>query len=751
MKKKLGIIMLAIIAIVLMATVGKRTTENQNVFINEVRSWDSAATRDGYFGSDYIELYNASSEDISLEGWYMSDDSQNLMKCQLQGIEINAKGFVLIYANGENNAGNSLNFKINPAGEKIFLSNAQGDLVDSVYVPEQEFGTVYARMTDGVDRWCVKEPTIDASNNEAKVLPLKKLKMPEFSHESGFYKESFELIIEAEQGQTIYYTLDGSKPTEESIVYNEPILVKNISDQPNICNAMQNVVLDWKNNTPNRSKVDKAMIIRAVAMDEAGNISDVVTNTYFVNEEQYADKNVVSLVADYDDLFGAKGILVTGEAYDEAYLAGELDETIEANFLKRGRRWEILGNMQLLKNGEETINQQVGIRTQGGSTRLNPKKRMSIYSREEYSGNNYFEGVEFGKRQTHSVVLNSAASNVLFPALVKDRKVSVQDAIETVVFLNGEYWYDCYMLEKYDQYFLEESYNVFKENVILLKNGEINEGPENSLDIYGELLGYITTTDLSIEENYAYLEQMADMQSYIDFICTNVYLCNMDMSETKNYVLWRTIENDGTDMGDGRWRWMIYDVDCLEWVDKTFYGAAERAAINSFDEMMQFTGVAINEQMLYSAVKASETFRKQFVLSFMDMANVNFSMINVKKIFADWDFEVSKFGDFFENRFNYIVPYMAEEFELAGTLENVTLEVNNTEGGTIQLNTTIPDLSKGSWTGKYYTDYSVTVTATPANGYKFVGWSGSVTSDSATIEAEVVSGGITLKAIFEKL
>ena len=213
MKKKLGIIMLAIIAIVLMATVGKRTTENQNVFINEVRSWDSAATRDGYFGSDYIELYNASSEDISLEGWYMSDDSQNLMKCQLQGIVINEKGFVLIYANGENNAGNSLNFKINPAGEKIFLSNAQGDLVDSVYIPEQEFGTVYARMTDGVDRWCVKESTIDASNNEAKVLPLKKLKMPEFSHESGFYKESFELIIEAEQRQTIYYTLDGSKPT----------------------------------------------------------------------------------------------------------------------------------------------------------------------------------------------------------------------------------------------------------------------------------------------------------------------------------------------------------------------------------------------------------------------------------------------------------------------------------------------------------------------------------------------------------
>ena len=69
----------------------------------------------------------------------------------------------------------------------------------------------------------------------------------------------------------------------------------------------------------------------------------------------------------------------------------------------------------------------------------------------------------------------------------------------------------------------------------------------------------------------------------------------------------------------------------------------------------------------------------------------------------------------------------------------------------LSINTTIPDLSEGSWTGKYYTDYPVTVTAVPADGYEFVGWSGSVTSNSDTIEAEVVEGGITLEAIFGKI
>lgn len=750
MKKKLGIIVLTLVAVAVMMAVGKSVSEEQVIFINEVRSWDCSSARDGYYGSDYIELYNASYEDVSLSGWYISDDVQELKKYQLYDAMIGAHGFTLLYANEKQDSGTSLNFKLNPAGEKIFLSDAQGNLVDSVYVPKQEFGTVYARVTDGAEEWCVKEETTDFSNNDAKVLPVEKLDAPTFSHTSGFYEKAFTLELEAEENGTIYYTLDGSEPTRESTVYENGIYIENISNQPNVCNSVRNVVQEWLDYEPSDYPVDKAVIVRAVVMNENNQISEVVTNTYFVDEEKYREKNILSIVADYDDLFGNEGIFVTGKEYDETYLLGILDENIEVNFLKRGRRWEIQGNMQLIEDGRETINQQVGIRTQGASTRLNPKKRMSIYSREEYSDNKYFDKLQFGEKKTHSIVLNSAVSNVIFPTLVKDRSISVQDALDIVVFLNGEYWYDSYALEKYNKYFLEETYGVSRDNVILLKNDEISEGPENSFDIYGELLGYISNTDLSVKENYQKLEQMADMQSYIDYISANVYLCNMDMSETKNYVLWRTVENEGSYFGDGRWRWMFYDVDCLEWIDKSYYGAGEKAAINSFAEMMQFTGVSINEHLLFSAAKRSDLFRKQFVLSFLDMANVNFAVENVEKVFEEWNCNINEFGDFFKKRFEYIVPYMAEEFGLTGTLEKVTIEVNDTAGGTIQLNTTIPDLSAGNWTGEYYTDYPVTVTAIPKEGYRFIGWSGSVTSDSATIDAEVLTGGITLKAVFEE-
>lgn len=745
MKKKLGIIVLTLVAVAGVMVISRGITKEQIVFINEVRSWDTAATRNGYYGSDYIELYNASEKEISLEGWYVSDDAADLTKCRISGVSISPNGFVLLYANGKNDTGDSLNFKINPAGERIYLSDTDGYLVDSVYVPEQEHGTVYARVTDGADQWCVKEETTDYSNNEAKILPIRSLEEPVFSHESGFYEEDFILKIEANKDETIYYTLDGSEPTEESSVYKDGILIKNISDQPNICRSVKNVVEDWKDYEPDDYRVDKAMIVRAVAIDENNCASEIVTHTYFVNENKYEGKNVVSVVADFEDMFGDRGIFVTGKEYDEG-------NTSTPNFLKSGRRWEITGNMELLEKGEEILNQEVGIRTQGASTRRASRKKMSFFSREEYTGSPYFEGVNLWNKSVHSIYTNHSISNIVFPELLQDREVDVQKSISCTVFLNGEYWYDTYLLEKYNKYYLQEKYQVNPENVIIIKDDGATEGPEDAYDYYLSVLGSAAINDLSLPEEYERFKTKADIQSYIDYICANVYLCNMDMSETKNTMLWRTIENEGTEYGDGRWRWMIYDMDCVEWMNWSYYDAPEKAAVNSFTNVMQFTGMAIDEHKIYASCKKNPEFAKQFVLSFMDMANVNFSVENVERVFAKWDTELDdNLEKFFEHRFEYIVPYMAEQFDLTGTLEEVTLEVNEVEGGTIQLNTTTPDLSEGSWTGKYYTDCPVTVTAVPADGYEFVGWSGSEISESDIIEVEVREGGIILEACFRKI
>lgn len=553
MKKKLGMILLTLAVLMGCLAAGREITKEQQIYINEVRCWDCAATREGYYGSDYIELYNSSEEEISLNGWYISDDARDLKKCQLYDVTIGSKEFVLLYANEKNDTGDSLNFKLNSEGDKLYLSDAQGYLVDSVYVPKQEFGTVYARKTDGADQWCVQEETTNYSNNGAKEFPGKGLSEPVFSHESGFYEEAFVLTLEAEPGEIIYYTLDGSKPTEESLVYTDGIVIENISDQPNICSAVKTVVQEWLEYEPSEDPVDKAVIVRAVAMNQEHNqASEVVTHTYFVNESEYQEENVVSIVADFEELFGKNGIFVTGEAYDAYYLSdGELEWTAP-NFLKSGRRWEVAGNMEILENGLEILNQGVGIRTQGASTRLASKKKMSIYSRKEYSGNSYFEGFTLGNQPIHALYTNHSISNIVFPTLLEDREVAIQHPEKCVVFLNGEYWYDTYFLEKYNKYYLKDTYGVDKDNVIIIKGQDATEGPDDAYDYYSDVREFAAINDLSDPETYERFKEKADVQSYIDYICANVYLCNMDMSETKNAMLWRTIEKENTEYGDLR-------------------------------------------------------------------------------------------------------------------------------------------------------------------------------------------------------
>ena len=41
--------------------------------------------------SDWIELYNSSSEAASLEGWYLSDDSEDLFKWSLPAMNMGAQ------------------------------------------------------------------------------------------------------------------------------------------------------------------------------------------------------------------------------------------------------------------------------------------------------------------------------------------------------------------------------------------------------------------------------------------------------------------------------------------------------------------------------------------------------------------------------------------------------------------------------------------------------------------------------------
>lgn len=577
---------------------------------------------------------------------------------------------------------------------------------------------------------------------------------PSLSAGSGFYEEPFSLEIAVPEGAKVYYTLDGSLPTEDARLYSGPIEITDGGGRESDVTFVRNMQANWLDRE-GESHPNLATVLRALAVYGDGQTSDVATATYFIGLGDERNETVVSLVADPEDLFGENGIYVTGKAYDDWYLGDRSGDAPAMNFLQRGEDWERPAVLELFQ-GDSVLQQPVGIRIQGASAREYERKRFSVYSRREYSGSDWFEIPIFEDGRVHSFVLRSGFMNGYIQHLVQDRDVASAESMEVMVYLNGALWYDTIAQEKYSRKFFQEKYGVSDDNVIIIKAGAVEAGEAEDLGLYLAVYEFLNAHDMSEAEAYAELDRLMDIQSYIDFSCVNVYFGNLDYNENKNCVCWRARKPGYGEYEDGRWRWALYDMD-LENLD---YGVLMED-INTFTMDTHYAGSAFNTRPMYVALRQNPVFCRQFVLSFMDMVNTDFTVQRATEAMEDWGIVMERWGmypdwmgRFFPARTEAVTGYLAEEFGLEGTKETVRLSVNDAEAGTVTLNTIEPDLSEGEWSGTYFTDYPITVTAQAGNGYRFVGWQSEEVSaedcENKKLTVEIPEGGLALQAVFEK-
>ncbi len=136
------------------------------VVINEfLAANDQGVTDPAGQYEDWIELYNTTSEDISLEGVFLSDDATNPDKWAFPAATIPAGGFLLLWADeDQNQEGLHTNFKLSKSGEEILLSNTDGSIIDEVVFGAQETDVSWGRCPDATGAFTAMTPTPGSAN-----------------------------------------------------------------------------------------------------------------------------------------------------------------------------------------------------------------------------------------------------------------------------------------------------------------------------------------------------------------------------------------------------------------------------------------------------------------------------------------------------------------------------------------------------------------------------------------------------------
>jgi len=412
--------------------------------------------------------------------------------------------------------------------------------------------------------------------------------------------------------------------------------------------------------------------------------------------------------------------------------------------------------MEVFIDGEQALEQFVGIQIQGHSSRYEePQKRYSIIAREAYSGSSVFDVPLIDGQNQHQWLIRQEEMYAICQSLTDDLSAKNIDLIPVYVFLDGEFWYKAFLYEKFSETNTAYEYNLPKEEVVIEKNGEGAENMNEGENPFDEMRYFVSNHDMADSDNYTAFSKKLDIQSYIEMACYNQYMANLDGHEFYNNCYWHTINPVNEEWGDSRWRCGFYDMD-LDWPSlASTFGSIPAYLVDRTYMYDKFHYDCMDKWTIYSALRANETFRQQYCLTFMDLVNTRFDTEYVLSVIDSLGIQNEEYETFFKERAKYVIPFVAAEYELSGNLSSVTL-VSNKEDKQVQLNTCFPQLNpdedgKYSWSGSYFAEYPVTVTVEdPAFSHWEIMSNGKCDIyDEPTLQISVLEGDVIVNAIFK--
>ncbi len=140
------------------------------VVINEFLAQNTSGVMNEYGEyADWIELFNTTSDTLSLFGLFMSDEYNNLTKFAFpRSVVVPPKGYLVIFADEMPSTESFIhcNFKLSSDGDAIYISNGAGEIIDNVAFGAQSSDISMGRCPNAYgDFIFLDEPSFGTANN----------------------------------------------------------------------------------------------------------------------------------------------------------------------------------------------------------------------------------------------------------------------------------------------------------------------------------------------------------------------------------------------------------------------------------------------------------------------------------------------------------------------------------------------------------------------------------------------------------
>lgn len=611
-----------------------------------------------------------------------------------------------------------------------------GSTIDAVTYSQQVSDVSYGRDASTGAWKQFAETTPGAANNTEEVADVRVPGVPvSASPSGGLHPSAVDVILTAPEG-VIRYTLNGADPDSSSSVYGGPI------------------------------HLTATTVVRARCFSTGKPPGPILSRTYFIGETQ-GSIPYVSITADPETLFGN----TIGIYYNqhEPLVSSSTFSPLGYRDVYKGK--DAPGHVEFFAPDGSAFRANVGIRIGGENNWVHPQKALNLAVRGKYGSDeikyNLFPdgGVSIHTgltlRDGGDRWANEMLRDCMWPELAHGHlDVETADYRPSVVFINGQYFGLHDVRERWDDTWFTQKFHIPPGDVDHLLYGHITSSlvtlgvDKGDTTDWLDFMGFINSADLADPANWTYVESRIDLESFMDFVISESYGNNTAWFHNREF--WKERKPGA------KWRWFLTDMDRTLSTSTTSGILADMLANEDVLKRLKLNpGFKQRLAQRYAAHMAG-TFTASRVQGLMNQLADEISATEVARHEARW---------WTGNTATSGMTAASRAAGISGTLSYATTRAANVHSeisaqlgvpAAVTLTIGVSDPAHGSVrldgipvvpsTLKLFPGIPIPLSAVPAPGYVFTGWTGitggEITTltpaDGQSITAHFAASGETL-------